>query len=128
MAASLNASLSQEKGIGPALAMSAVLVQVSDGLNEGDIVSLLLPGVIRAQDVDAEKATSLLKVLGQTDARLDQAMVRVLGSDQSPTSLTGLGIPRSALDDAAHAAAGKAGLNFESARSVLDAIYEERIP
>lgn len=125
MAASLNAALSQEKGIGPALAMSAVLTKAGEGLDEADVARLVLPAVVRAQDVDVEKANALLKVLGQQSAHLSVAMGRVLAAVDGSKSLAGMGVPREALDSAARAAVGKAGFGFETARRALEDIYEE---
>lgn len=127
MAASLNASLSQEKGIGPALAMSAVLTQAASGLEEADVARLVLPAVIRARDVNAERAGALLKVLGQDGLSLEKAMGRVLSVVKRPETLAGLGIPRSALEGAAKAAVGKAGLGYDTAYRALDEIYEEAL-
>jgi alcohol dehydrogenase class IV len=127
MAASLNAALSQEKGIGPALAMSAVLMQATDGADEADIARLVLPSVIQVQNIKGEKADALLKVLGQDDLGLDLAMGRVLDAVDGPSTLAELGVPRSALAPAAKAAVGKAGLGYDMARRALDNISEEAL-
>jgi len=128
MAANLNAALSQEKGIGPALMMSAVLAQAGEGLEEADVARLVLPSVVRAQSVDVEKADALRKVLGQDDLRLGDAMRQVLAAVDGPMSLSQMGIPRQALKSAAQAAVGKAGFVYDTALRVLDEIYEEAVP
>jgi len=125
MAASLNAALSQEKGVGPALSIAAVLADTSHRPKEADIARLVLPGLIALQTIDAEKGDALLKVLGQSDVSLDLAMRRILSSVPSTGSLAELGIPRIALDQAAKAATGKAGLSFQATRELLDTIYEK---
>ncbi|MBM7069047.1 iron-containing alcohol dehydrogenase [Actibacterium sp. 188UL27-1] len=123
MAANLNAALSQEKEIGPALAISAVLMRFGQGLEDADFARLVLPAVIRVQDVNTDKANALLKVLGHKHIALDQAMDRILGAVEGPKTLAGLGVPHGALDAAAQAAVGKGGLEFEGARQALDDVY-----
>lgn len=125
MAASLNAALSQEKGIGPALAMSAVLSHAKQGLEEADVARIVLPSVVRAQSVDAEKAGALLKVLGQDNLHLGDAMSRVLASVEGPNSLSDMGIPQDVLADAAQAAVGRSGFGYDQALNALTDIYKE---
>lgn len=125
MAAGLNAALSQEKGIGPTLAMSAVLTHPGDGLEEADLARLILPAVIRAQDVDADKEKALMQVIGSGFVGLAQAVERVLAKVDGPTTLADLGVSRRSLDGAAEAAVGKGGFGFETARRTLENIYEE---
>ncbi|MFK7753388.1 MAG: iron-containing alcohol dehydrogenase [Sedimentitalea sp.] len=127
MAASLNAALSQEKGVGPALTMSAVLAKASQNLTEADIARLVLPAVVRAQVVDEDKAGALLKVLGQNNLELGDAMDRVLAAVAGPRSLQGLGVPHAALDSAAQAAVGKAGLGYDAALHALEDVYESAV-
>ncbi|MEP1930568.1 MAG: iron-containing alcohol dehydrogenase [Roseibium sp.] len=126
MAACLNAALSQEKGLGPSLTMSAALAHTNRDLDEAEIARLVLPGVIRSRDVAPEKADILLKVLGKQDDDLEQAMGRVLSDLPMAASLSDMGISRAELDEAAQAAALADGLDFGQARSVLEAIYEGR--
>ncbi len=123
MAANLNAGLSQEKGVGPAIAMAAILAKVPG--DTADIAGLILPAVARAQYVNSDKAEALRKVLGQDDLPLDRALDRILTFPNGPQSLAGLGISKTALDDAAAAVGDKFGLNFQSARAALDTIYEK---
>lgn len=125
MAASLNAALSQEKGIGPTLAMASALLQQTDDASEAEIARVLLPGVIRAQDVKTEKADALCNVLGLQHLPLDQAMQGVLGKLNAPNTLAGLGILRKNLGDAARAASATTSMRYETARTLLDAVYEE---
>ena len=125
MAAGLNAALSQEKGIGPALVMSAVLAQSGEDLDEAHVARLVLPSVVCAQSIDAEKANALRKVLGQDDLHLGDAMRQVLAAVDGPQSLSQMGISRQALQLAAHAAVGKAGFAYDTALHALDEIYEE---
>ena len=125
MAASLNAALSQEKGIGPALAMAGALLQPMGDASEAEIARVLLPGVIRAQDIKSEKADALLNVLGSRDIPLDQAMQHVLGSVAAPNTLAGLGIPRQNLAVAARAASAATQMQYDTARTLLDAVYED---
>ncbi|MEP3047954.1 MAG: iron-containing alcohol dehydrogenase [Roseibium sp.] len=124
MAACLNAALSQEKGLGPSLTMSAALVHSNKDLDEAEIARLVLPGVIRLREVAPEKADILRKVLGKQDDDLDQAMGRVLSNLPMAPSLSDMGISREDLDAAAQAAAATEGLDFGSARSVLESIYD----
>lgn len=125
MAACLNAAMSQEKGLGPSLTMSAALAQSNQDLDEADIARLVLPGVIRSRVVAPDKAEMLLKVLGTSGDDLARAMGRVLSGLPTAPSLAQMGVSRADLDGAAQAAAATQSMDFGSARSVLDAIYEE---
>ncbi|MEM7547049.1 MAG: iron-containing alcohol dehydrogenase [Pseudomonadota bacterium] len=125
MAACLNAALSQEKGIGPAQALSEALVGEDAGTDQVSIARLVLPGVMRVRSMDHAKADVLRKVLGDTAAPLDVVTERLLSRAPLPGSLSDLGVSRGALDPAAEAAAGVAGLTFDQARDILDAVYED---
>ncbi|MEO9530071.1 iron-containing alcohol dehydrogenase [Roseibium sp.] len=127
MAACLNAALSQEKGLGPSLTMSAALARTNPDLDEAEIARLVLPGVIRKRVMAPEKADILLKVLGRQEDDLHQAVGRILSAVPMADSLAGMGISRTDLDDAADAVATTQGLDVGSARSVLESIYEEGV-
>lgn len=124
MAAGLNAAFSQEKGIGPASMLAAQLMQNDAGVSdEAELTQLLLRGLMRTHDLDAEKADTLLKVLGGSEARLDHAVTRVLQRAPSPRSLSDLGFTAPHLDAAARGAAGHGGLNYDTARALLETMY-----
>lgn len=124
MAACLNAFLSQEKGVGPAQTMTASLLGGKEQSHRAAIARLVLPGIMQARDIDGDKADVLRKVLTRRDEPLAEATRRVLADAQMPPSLAELGVPPEALDPAAKAVTGSAGLTFQKARSVLDAVYE----
>jgi alcohol dehydrogenase class IV len=124
MAAGLNASLSQEKGVGPALAISGVLVDVVQGLDIADVARIVLPAMMGARSIQPDRADALLKVMGQRgDLTLKLAIQRMLDAPDKSETLRALGVPHSALDPAAHAAEGTLGLNFEKAREALETIF-----
>lgn len=124
MAAGLNASLSQEKGVGPALAISGILVDAVQGLDIADVASIVLPAMTGVRSIQPERADALLKVMGERrDLKLALAIQKMLGAPDQPETLRGLGVPHSALDRAARAAEGTEGLNFEKAREALEAIF-----
>lgn len=100
-------------------------MQQTEDASEAEIARVLLPGVIRAQDVKTEKADALRNVLGLRHLPLDQAMQDVLGMINAPNTLAGLGIPRQNLADAARAASTTTQMRYETARTLLDAVYEE---
>ena len=125
MAASLNAALSQEKGIGPALAMSAALSETCAGWDQADVARIVLPSVVREQKIDGEMAKALLKVLGHDGVLLSDAMKLVMAVVNGPKSLSGMGIPEHALPDAAQAAVGKSGFGYAQALRALSNVYEE---
>lgn len=122
MAAGLNAALSQEKGMGPASTLAAQLMAMRDGLDEAELAQLVLRSVV-CRDVDAEKATMLLNVLGGNETSLAGAVTRVLDGAPHPRSLSELGFDAPHLDVAAKGAAGHAGLNFDTARALLETVY-----
>jgi alcohol dehydrogenase class IV len=124
MAACLNAALSQEKGLGPTQRLSAALARDDHAGDLAAIARLLLPGVLRACAIDGDKAEVLRKVLGEATTPLDKVMQRILSAVPMPASLADLGISRQALDGAARSAAGTAGLTFQGAREVLEAVYQ----
>lgn len=124
MAAGLNAALSQEKGVGPAMAISGVLVDAVQGLDIADVARIVLPAMMGARSILPERADALLKVLGQRDdLTLDLAIQRMLGVPNQSETLRALGVPHSALDRAARASEGTSGLNFEQAREALETIF-----
>lgn len=123
MAAGLNAAFSQEKGIGPASMLAAKLMETNEGLDEAELAQLVLRGVVATDRIDDEKADTLLNVLGGTEIRLETAVSRVLEWAPPPRALSDLGLSAPHLDAAAKGAAGHAGLNYDSARALLEAIY-----
>ena len=125
MAASLNAVLSQEKGTGPAQVLSILLSRTGQAGDEAAIARLVLPGLIRTRAVEAARADVLRKVLGDTLEPLDRVLRKVLSDAALPATLTDIGIDRAALDGAARAVTGMAGLTFGHARDVLEEVYED---
>lgn len=123
MAAGLNAFLSQEKGVGPAQTMTAALLSGHDE-RRAAIARLVLPGVMRAREMDDDKAEVLRKVLSNSDEQLADATHRVLADRRMPKSLSEMGVPPEALDPAAKSVVGSAGLTFQNARAVLDEVYQ----
>lgn len=123
MAASLNAAFSQEKGIGPASVLAAALSGSESSLDVAELAQLALRGVMTSQPVDDEKASTLLKVLGGSETQLESAVSRLLEDAQQPRRLSDLGLSIADLDRAAEGAAGQAGLNYQSARALLETIY-----
>jgi len=87
MAAGLNAFLSQEKGVGPAQTMTASLLGKASRENRAAIARLVLPGALRARDVDNRKADVLRKVLSVSDGDVTLA-------DATQTVLSDVGLPR----------------------------------
>lgn len=128
MAVGLNAALAQEKGIGPALTISASLADATETGDEIAIARLVLPAITQNSTFDADKVAVLQKVLGAGEESLDQSIRRILAGMPMPASLSDMGIPRQALDAAAKAASGKTGLTYASALSALESIYEEAQP
>ncbi len=124
MAAGLNAFLSQEKGVGPAQTMTSSLLSEAGGDQRAAIARLVLPGIMRARAMDDGKADVLRKVLSGVDEPLIDATARILGGVELPGNLAALGVPHAALDGAAKAVAGNAGLTYHNARSVLEDVYE----
>ncbi|MEP4195308.1 MAG: iron-containing alcohol dehydrogenase [Aliishimia sp.] len=123
MAACLNAAWSQEKGVGPALTLVAALIADHNHLNEAELARLILPEMIRRAKVHGEKSDMLLKVFGEPASTLDAAVAHVLDPLPMPTNLSELGLRPDDLDRAADTAAGKAGLDFANARTVLETIF-----
>ena len=121
MAAGLNAALAQENGVGPALKMATALAETAENSDEVAIARLVLPAVIGASTMDADKASVLGKVIGDESGRLDQAMRKILSNIPLPESLADMGIPRAALDDVAMNASG---LTYDHALDALKSIYE----
>ena len=124
MAAGLNAFLAQDKGVGPAQTMTAALMQAGGYRQKAAIARLVLPGVMRARAMDDKKVDVLRKVLSETDEHLADAARRILQKIEMPGSLAAIGVPHDALDQAAKAVAGSAGLTFQHARLVLEEVYE----
>lgn len=124
MAAGLNAAFSQEKGIGPASILAAKLMETPiQGLDEAELSQLVLRGVLRSDGAEDEKVDTLRSVLGGNDDSLESAVNRVLNWTPQPRSLSDMGFEPPVLDAAAHDVAGHAGLNFESARVLLESAY-----
>jgi alcohol dehydrogenase class IV len=124
MAAGLNAALAQEKGSGPALAISTELAKGADAKDLAAIARLVLPAVTQARAIDPEKVNALNNVLGDGEETLGHAMQRILSNMPMPTSLAAIGVPRSALAAAAKTTSGRAGLTHEHALRALESIYE----
>lgn len=123
MAASLNASMSQEKGVGPALTLAHTLAADHVGLDVSDVSRLLLPLLIRQRKIDPDRINMLLKVLDNKKSALATAMERVLAQAPLPARLSDMGVKKPALKHAARQADSKAGLTFESAVEVLEAAF-----
>ena len=124
MAASLNAFLSQEKGVGPVQTMTAQLLKGTKTRDKAAVARLVLPGVMRARFIDGQKDEVLRKVLSKAGEPLADATDRILGDVEMPRSLAALGVSQDALDSAAQAVVGDAGLTFQHARNVLEEVYE----
>ncbi|MDA9865573.1 hypothetical protein N9C96_02745, partial [bacterium] len=88
------------------------------------IARLLLPGVLRSQAIDDQKADVLGKVLSDVKEPLAEATRRILSNVPMPQTLAAIGVPHKALDPAAESVAGHSGLTFLQARSVLEEVYE----
>lgn len=125
MAAALNASFSQEKGVGPAQTIVAKLGEQAPTGQEAALARLVLPAVVQASIVDSEKAKVLSNVMGEAGSPLAQSLARALSDADSPGSLSRLGVERASLGDAARAVVGSAGLTFAHARDALEAIFED---
>ncbi|WP_299969628.1 iron-containing alcohol dehydrogenase [uncultured Roseobacter sp.] len=123
MAASLNASLSQEKGVGPALTLADALAREQRGLEVPDMARLLLPEIIRRGSVSADRADMLLKLLGRGQADLGDAMEDVLAGAPLAASLSDMGVERATLQQVAQRTQDKTGLSFEATCDVLAAVY-----
>lgn len=123
MAASLNAALSQEKGVGPAMLLARALADRSGMIDEAEVACLILPAVIRARQIAGDGAAILLKIVGHGEATLHQAMSAVLSVLPFAGSLSEMGAPASVLDGAAQAVVGRAGFSYASARALLAEIY-----
>ena len=128
MAAGLNAALAQEKGIGPALTISAQLAKSTESGDLAPIARLVLPAVTQARALDSEKVGALQNLLGDGDVTLVSAMRRILSDMPMPASLSAIGVPRSALDTVAKTTDGHAGLTYERALGALESIYEGAEP
>ena len=124
MAAGLNAFLSQEKGVGPAQIMTERLISDVSRAQRAAIARLVLPGVLRRQAMDNQKANVLRKVISDADEPLAEATARVLSNEKMPRTLADIGVPLAALDNAAASVAGQSGLTFQKARLVLEEVYE----
>ncbi len=124
MAAGLNAFLSQEKGLGPAQIMTERLMGDASRTKRAAIARLVLPGVLRRQALDDQKANVLRKVISDADEPLAEATARVLSNENMPRTLADIGVPLAALDNAAASVAGQSGLTFQNARLVLEEVYE----
>lgn len=124
MAAGLNAFLAQEKGVGPALTMTAKLSEGAPSGQKAAIARLLMPGILRARYMDDEKVGVLTKVLADAGEPLADATKRVLSDVEMPPTLADIGVSHDALDSAAEAVVGTVGLTFQGARSILEEVYE----
>ncbi len=124
MAAGLNAFLSQEKGMGPAQIMTDSLLTEAPRGQKTAIARLVLPGVLRRQDVDGHKADVLRKVLSDAGEPLADATRRILSEVKMPATLADIGVPHNALDAAAQSVEGQSGFSVQKARSVLEEVYE----
>ena len=124
MAAGLNAFLSQDKGVGPAQTMTTSLLEHDAPAKRAAIARLVLPGIMKARDMDQDKADVLRKVLSKADEPLEEATRRILADIQMAPSLADIGVPIEALEPAARSVAGSVGLTLQKARLVLEEVYE----
>lgn len=123
MAAGLNASLSQEKGVGPTLTLAAALANQGDALDEADLAGVILPSVIKRQAMDQNKVDVLMKVVGGPEVSLDAALGRLIGNAPMPKTLSALGLSQDSIEVAAQSVNGKADLDYQSARQILDPVF-----
>lgn len=123
MAAALNAALSQEKGVGPALVLAAALADRNGGIEVPDLARLILPSVVKNVSIDGAKAKVLLKVIGGPEAELSAAIERLMTSIPMRSSLSDLGVTPEDISAVAQQVDGKAGLEYDSVRQVLDPVY-----
>jgi 4-hydroxybutyrate dehydrogenase len=123
MAACLNATLSQEKGIGPTQMLTAALMDQRDDLDEAALVRLILPGASESLGQDRSKTDVLAKLMGAKRG-LDAGTLRSFLADiPFANRLADLGLTEHHLDAAVLATTQRYNLPRDAARQVLDAIF-----
>lgn len=118
MAASLNAMLCQQKGIGPAQVIGDALRMSNSGSLDGEAAAmLLLPGVLRAGNCQTQKCETLRKLFDLSAAcDVPDEVARLVARPSAPRSLSELGATRESLEQAANGASDQ--LNLPSGRGV----------
>ncbi|MEY8099459.1 iron-containing alcohol dehydrogenase [Falsihalocynthiibacter sp. S25ZX9] len=123
MAASLNAALSQEKGVGPTLTLAAALADPRAGIEEPELAHAIFPSAIKFASLNGEKVETLLKLMGAPDQSLEVALTRLMAPVPFSKNLSDLGVAPEILDSIAHRVDGQAGLTNEMIHKVLDPIF-----
>jgi alcohol dehydrogenase class IV len=123
MAACLNATLSQEKGIGPTQMLTAALMDQRQGLDEAALARLILPGASEALGQNPTRTDVLAKLMGAKRG-LDAKTLRTFLADiPFANRLADLGLSQHHLDAAVLATTHRYNLPADTARQVLDAIF-----
>ncbi|OSP53937.1 iron-containing alcohol dehydrogenase [Pseudoruegeria sp. SK021] len=129
MAASLNAVLAQQKGIGPTQIIGDALIAASaQGLDAGAAARLLVPGVLRAQHGSGDRSRPLRRIMG-LDAETDLATGLGVFLQDLPlaVSLSELGLTRADLARAARSLSGSGTLDAINgagcALSIMQAVF-----
>lgn len=94
MAAGLNATLAQQKGIGPTQLINDILREPhGNAVAAGAVTRVLLPGVLRARRQPEERMKRLLRCMGLSpETSLDQAVDAFLGGLPVAARLSDLGL------------------------------------
>lgn len=123
MAASLNASLSQEKGIGPTQILTGLLMDQRDDLDEAAIARLILPGASETMAGDATRRDILARLMGQGQHFDATGLRQFLSPLPFANRLSQLGITPQNLDTTICMAARRHNLPTEISRQILGAVF-----
>ncbi|NCO20591.1 MAG: iron-containing alcohol dehydrogenase [Rhodobacterales bacterium] len=124
MAASLNAMMAQEKGIGPAQILARALGQghsLKPGRDTGAIARLILPGVLAVLSPEGDRPAALCALMGGAGP-LAEGMRDFLADLPLDGRLSDLGIDAEDMDRAILALDGRADIVPGAARAVLEAV------
>jgi len=96
MAATLNARLAQQKGIGPTQLLSDILREPhGNRLKSGPLARVLLPAALQGRSVSPERKTQLERILGaKSGDPLDKSVEHIIGALPFAGRLSDLGLTR----------------------------------
>lgn len=129
MAASLNASLSQQKGIGPTQLISEVLREpYGNRFSSGSIAKILLPEFLKIRNLQGGRSHTLTRVLEiENHKRLDLGIKNLLNQLPLPRKLSELGLTRDdilkASEKVEDALTGNAEFEKSSALKIMESVF-----
>ncbi|MCB1339666.1 MAG: iron-containing alcohol dehydrogenase, partial [Pseudooceanicola sp.] len=119
MAASLNAAMAQEKGVGPTHLLSrALAAEIRDPV-AADAARLILPGIVAASARHSRKLDTLSRVIGSGGRDIQTSLHDALSGLPMRARLSELGLSENHLKRAARAVAGRDDISPSAAEAVL---------